>query len=159
MPHGECTTDGLNMMLSFATKVYDVYNGAFDAVDAKAGALIGYVAIAASIQGVVTTRGTLHPMAALVGLGAFLLAILCALGALLPRSMAGGAPPSPQIAVDYWLENGDTEGISKLVVGIENAQDELYRVTSAKFRWLLAGYALVGVGFIGLVASVVPGIV
>ena len=152
--HNKCTRDGLDMILSLSYKLYDAQMGAFLALDSKAGNLIGYVAVAASVLGLsavgrtpVANVAPPHPQYLLAGVFlSFLLAIIAAIAVLMPRGIAG--PPSAVTAINYWKENGDFKNVDAVVEGMENAQKRVADANISKIRLLTAAFVLVGIGFL-----------
>ena len=157
--HADCTPDGLDMVLSLAYKLYDTQMGAFDAADTKAGGAVGYIAIAGSILSALMVKGD-HGATGLStgfiagGFLAFTIAIIAALSVVRPRSMEGGAPPSPTTAVNYWFENGDDETTRQIIEGLEDGVEHLEKATHKKVQRLRFAYSFIGIGFVCIALSV-----
>ena len=151
--HEQCSHDGLDMILSLSHKLYEAQMATFDAADAKAGNVVGYVAIAASIIGMSLLGHSSGPLQGTVDLrlvcgafAAFTLAVVCAIIVLWPRAVDG--PPSAFTAIEYWKENGDYDTVSNIIEGMEEAQATVARVTADKMKWLTVAFLCVGLGFL-----------
>ena len=163
--HTNCTHEGLDMILSLSYKLYEAQLSAFDTADSKAGSIVGYVAIAASILGV-SALGQANANLprdphilywACWAFTVFTLAIVAALAVLWPRSAPG--PPSAMANFDEWKKSGDLKTVENVVRGMDTAQRNVSSANKAKSRFLMLSFALVGLGFVFLAIMTIQRIV
>ena len=153
----QMSSNGLGMILNHSYKRYDADMSAYDATDAKAGQIIGYIAIAASVLSATSASnvqsGDCQAFLASAGVVALVVAIGLAIAALFPRTIANH--PSAWTAIEYWEENGDLPTVKALIEGVEDAVGKVRCGTRSKLRCLKWSYACVGVGFLCVAASVI----
>ena len=146
-----------DMILSLSQAGYEAQMASYDAMDGRAGAVIGYVAIAGGILGYSLGDGKVGALAGGVACGALVLftaAVVLALKARSTRDMIG--PASALQTLDYWEGVGsDAEAFRAVIEAGDEAWRSVYDAVCMREKWLRGAFCILALGFVMMALSVV----